>query len=230
MAKTLIYSKSQAKAILQRFEADMNRNEAEAVGGFEKNLGPSGYAGELIELVSSYVQIVDSMGYDGDRVTAQALETVERAYNSPLNELRMFVVEYIETLSTPSAVEYTNKKQAQYERNVTNIRVAMDEAIDQILTRLEQEEEKEKEREERRKERERRRQEQERLEAEYYRTRSNLQRQIRRREQAGVDIDIEIPDIPQRITQGSINRLEDLIDYIQDEYRYLVGRGYRGSK
>ena len=234
MADILKFTKAQAQAIMERFRADMERNETDAINSIPKNLGSSGYAGELIDLIEAYPIIVDSSGYDGIRVTAQALEEVEGQYQSPLNELRMFVVEYVETLDNPSAIDYRDAKQAQAEQNITEIRIAMDNKIGDILDELDQEkereEEREREREEKQRERERRKQEQQQIESEYYKTRERLQKQVRRRKNAGVDLDFEIPDIPQRITQGSINRLQNLIDYVQDEYRYLQGRGYRGQK
>ena len=101
-----------------------------------------------------------------------------------------------------------------------------------IEAEQEEEERQKKEEEERRKqeEKQKRLEERQNLEAEYYRARERLRKQYNRRIKAGVDIDFDIPDIPQTITQGSINRIENLINKIQDEYRYLAGRGYRGQR
>lgn len=64
----------------------------------------------------------------------------------------------------------------------------------------------------------------------YQKARRKLADQIRRREKAGVNVKYNLPDIPKNITEGSIRRLERIIAKVQDEYRYLPGRGYRGMK
>ena len=68
------------------------------------------------------------------------------------------------------------------------------------------------------------------LEKEYKKARRRLAEQIRRRRAAGVDVKYDLPDIPKRITEGSIRKIEKIITKIQDEYRYLRGRGYRGMR
>lgn len=67
------------------------------------------------------------------------------------------------------------------------------------------------------------------LEAAYRRVRKELQKLISRRKKAGVDVKIEVPDKPKKITAGSIRRLEGLKAKVKSDYRYLVGRGYRGG-
>lgn len=242
MAGVLRFNHSQAEAILERFRGDMERNLMDANMEYANNYGSSGYAEEITGLVDAYIPIVDAAGYDGTIVTAQALEAIEGAYSSPLNELRMFIIEYVEMVDTPNAREYTERKNAEYEQNITEIRVAMDNEISEIMDALdaeeeerrrreEEEERKRKEREERQRKREERRREKERLENEYKKARDRLQSQIRRREKAGVDVDIDIPDIPRDITQGSINRLEHLIERVQNEYGYIRWKGsYRTGK
>lgn len=242
MAGVLKFNHSQAEAILERFRVDMEKNLMDANTEYPNNYGSSGYDQEIVGLIDAYIPIVDAAGYDGTIVTAQALEEIEGAYSSPLNELRMFIIEYVEMVDTPNAREYTDQKAAQYEQNITEIRVAMDNEISEILDALdaeeeerrrreEEEERKQKEKEERQRKREERRREKERLENEYRKARDRLQSQIRRREKTGVEVDIDVPDIPQDITQGSINRLEHLIEQVQNEYKYIRWKGtYRTGK
>lgn len=68
------------------------------------------------------------------------------------------------------------------------------------------------------------------LEESYRKARRRLQEQIRRRTKAGVDVKVQVPDIPKKITEGSIKRIEKIIAKIKDIHRYLPGRGYRGMK
>lgn len=217
----------QAKAVINRFNLEMEENELRALEEIPGNLGPSGYAADLESAVNNITALCESIGYD-ERVTAQALEEVENEYESELNKIRLFVIHYREDVETDLS--------AEREENITDITVSLSEKADDIIRRLQIEEEDEERRrqeeERRREEREKKRQEQENLEAEYNKIRSNLQRQIARRRKAGVEMpDVNVPDIPKRITRGSINRLNRMISYIQDEYRYLgPGRGYRGSR
>lgn len=238
----LKFNQAQAEAIINRYNKNLDDNIAIAESQVSNNLGDSGYADQLKQIPEEFISIVDSSGYTGTRVVAQALETVENQYGSALNDLMLFIIEYFETVDRPSAINATNEKEAEREKNITDITVALDNEINDIMLALDQEREEEErerreqeekrreqeEREERKRKREERRRKQEELEKKYYRTRDNLRKQISRRRKAGIT-DISLPAIPQKITQGSINRLEDLMNNLQDEYRYLQGRGYRGA-
>lgn len=235
----LKFNQAQAEAIINRYNKNLDDNIAIAESQIPNNLGDSGYADQLKEIPQQFISIVDSSGYPGTRVVAQALETVENQYGSALNDLMLFIIEYFESLDNPSAVNATNEKEKEREKNITDITIALDNEINNIMIQLDQErekeeqeqreqEEREKEREERKRQREERKRKQEDLEKKYYRTRDNLRKHISRRRKAGIT-DVSLPAIPQKITQGSINRLEDLINKLQDEYRYLSGRGYRGA-
>lgn len=235
----LKFNQAQAEAIINRYNKNLDDNIAIAESQVSNNLGDSGYADQLKQIPEEFISIVDSSGYPGTRVVAQALETVENQYGSALNDLMLFIIEYFETVDRPSAINATNEKEAEREKNITDITVALDNEINDIMLALDQEreeeereqreqEEREKEREERKRKREERRRKQEELEKKYYRTRDNLRKQISRRRKAGIT-DISLTSIPHKITQGSINRLEDLMNKLQDEYRYLQGRGYRGA-
>lgn len=235
----LKFTQAQAEAIIERYNKNLDDNIAIAESQVSNNLGDSGYADRLKQIPQEFISIVDSSGYPGTRVVAQALETVENQYGSALNDLMLFIIEYFETVDRPSAINATNEKEAEREKNITDITVALDNEINEIMLALDQEreeeereqeeqEERQKDREERKRKREERRRKQEELEKKYYRTRDNLRKQISRRRKAGIT-DVSLPEIPQKITQGSINRLEDLINKLQDEYRYLQGRGYRGA-
>lgn len=235
----LKFNQAQAEAIINRYNKNLDDNIAIAESQVSNNLGDSGYADQLKQIPEEFISIVDSSGYPGTRVVAQALETVENQYGSALNDLMLFIIEYFETVDRPSAINATNEKEAEREKNITDITVALDNEINDIMLALDQEreeeereqeeqEERQKDREERKRKREERRRKQEELEKKYYRTRDNLRKQISRRRKAGIT-DISLPAIPNKITQGSINRLEDLMNKLKDEYRYLQGRGYRGA-
>ena len=232
----LKFNQAQAEAIIERYNKNLDDNVAIAESQVPNNLGDSGYADQLKQLPQEFISTVDASGYPGTRVVAQALETVENQYGSALNDLMLFIIEYFEDMDYQPAIDATNKKEAEREKNITDITIALDNEINNIMIQLDQEreeekleqEEREKERKERKRKREERRRKQEELEKKYYRTRDNLRKQISRRRKAGIT-DVSLPAIPQKITQGSINRLEDLINKLQDEYRYLQGRGYRGA-
>lgn len=235
----LKFNQAQAEAIIERYNKNLDDNVAIAESQVPNNLGDSGYADQLKQIPQKFISTVDSSGYPGTRVVAQALETVENQYGSALNDLMLFIIEYFEDMDYQPAIDATNKKEEEREKNITDITTALDNEINNIMIQLDQEreeeereqreqEEREKEREERKRKREERRRKQEELEKKYYRTRDNLRKQISRRRKAGIT-DVSHPAIPQKITQGSINRLEDLLNKLQDEYRYLQGRGYRGA-
>jgi len=228
----LKFNQAQAEAIIERYNKNLDDNVAIAQSQVPNNLGDSGYADQLKQIPQKFISTVDSSGYPGTRVVAQALETVENQYGSALNDLMLFIIEYFEDMDYQPAIDATNDKEEEREKNITDITIALDNEINNIMIQLDQEREKEKreqeEQEERQKDREERKRKQEELEKKYYRTRDNLRKQISRRRKAGIT-DISLPAIPHKITQGSINRLEDLMNKLQDEYRYLQGRGYRGA-
>lgn len=224
-----LLSESEAKMIIERFKNEVQRHEDIALQKIP-NSQPSGLADELIGIVDEWIISIDSMGFSGIQITGTALETANNNNSEALRRLRSYVI-----TDSPKAGQEIDSKEAEiYEKTVFDFHYDLDSAIDPLLIEAEQEEEErqKKEEEERRKqeEKQKRLEERQNLEAEYYRTRERLRKQYNRRIKAGVDIDFEIPDIPQTITQGSINRIENLINKIQDEYRYLAGRGYRGQR
>jgi septal ring factor EnvC (AmiA/AmiB activator) len=72
----------------------------------------------------------------------------------------LFIIEYFETVDRPSAINATNEKEAEREKNITDITVALDNEINDIMLALDQEREEE-EREQRERE-EKQREEEER--------------------------------------------------------------------
>lgn len=224
-----LFSEEEAKMLIERFKNEVQRHEDIALLKIP-NSRPSGLADELIGIVDEWVISIDSMGFSGIQITGTALETANNNNSEAIRRLRTYVI----TDSPKKGQEIDAEEAEIYEKTVFDFHYDLDSAIDPLLIEAEQEEEErqKKEEEERRKqeEKQKRLEERQNLEAEYYRARERLRKQYNRRIKAGVDIDFDIPDIPQTITQGSINRIENLINKIQDEYRYLAGRGYRGQR
>lgn len=224
-----LLSESEARMIIERFKNEVHRHEDIAIQKIP-NSRPSGLADELIGIVDEWIISIDSMGFSGIQITGTALETANNNNSEAIRRLRTYVI----TDSPKKGQEIDAEEAEIYEKTVFDFHYDLDSAIDPLLIEAEQEEEErqKKEEEERRKqeEKQKRLEERQNLEAEYYRARERLRKQYNRRIKAGVDVDFDIPEIPQKITQGSINRIENLIDKIQDEYRYLAGRGYRGQR
>lgn len=224
-----LLSESEAKMVIERFKNEVQRHEDIALQKIP-NSSPSGLADELTGIVDEWIITIDSMGFSGIQITGTALETANNNNSEAIRRLRTYVI----TDSPKKGQEIDAEEAEIYEKTVFDFHYDLDSAIDPLLIEAEQEEEErqKKEEEERRKqeEKQKRLEERQNLEAEYYRARERLRKQYNRRIKAGVDIDFDIPDVPQTITQGSINRIENLIDKIQDEYRYLSGRGYRGQR
>lgn len=224
-----LLSESEAKMVIERFKNEVQRHEDIALQKIP-NSRPSGLADELTGIVDEWIISIDSMGFSGIQITGTALETANNNNSEAIRRLRTYVI----TDSPKKGQEIDAEEAEIYEKTVFDFHYDLDSAIDPLLIEAEQEEEErqKKEEEERRKqeEKQKRLEERQNLEAEYYRARERLRKQYNRRIKAGVDIDFDIPDVPQKITQGSINKIENLIDKIQDEYRYLAGRGYRGQR
>lgn len=224
-----LLTETEAKMVIERFRNEIHRHEDIAIQKIP-NSRPSGLADELIGIVDEWIISIDSMGFSGIQITGTALETANNNNSEAIRRLRTYVI----TDSPKKGQEIDAEEAEIYEKTVFDFHYDLDSAIDPLLIEAEQEEEErlKKEEEERRKqeEKQKRLEERQNLEAEYYRARERLRKQYNRRIKAGVDIDFDIPDIPQTITQGSINRIENLINKIQDEYRYLAGRGYRGQR
>lgn len=228
----LRFNEAEAKIVIERFINSIDALVEQAEEEVERNRGESDFAYHLEGTLDNYISLVDGSGYPGNRVVAEALETVENKFQSPLNNLLLYVIHYNDATEAKMA--------GRREKLLTEFEIDISNEIDEIMRKLEEEDERrqreeeerrkeEEEREKRRQERERRKKEQQEIEAEYEKTRSNLLRQVSRRRKAGLDLSDMVPDRPKRITRGSINNLNRIIEKIQDEYRYLSGRGYRGQ-
>lgn len=194
-------SYAEAELIISNAKELMRRTCAEV------NAGDRSDHGILRDKYNFIKQINDVVSAYGKRIAGSALEEATR---------------------TKVVTERWLYYDAEYERS------AQEDWMDEFIAEfealcIEAKEQAEEEKKRREEEAERRKLEKQATESDYRRLRGNLLKLIGRRKASGLDLTGLIPEIPKKITKGSVRQIERLMERVKSDYRYLSGRGYRGT-